>query len=155
MEIDLSLVGAVSEDFAIEVEKGDIRRFAAAIGDTNPLYIDLAHARAKGYDGLLAPPTFPTTFRPPFVPVWLRNLDQRRIVAGQMAFSYERPIVSGMRLTCRLHLLGVQEKQGKKGRMQIIQQALRGHDAAGNLVFVYERDTIYRSLEQVETRSLA
>lgn len=155
MELDLSLVGSASDPFEVEVEKGDIRRFATAIGDTNPLYFDEEYARAKGHAGLLAPPTFPTTFRPPQPPAWVRNLDARRIVAGQMAFTYERPIVSGMRLTCRMHFLGVDEKQGSKGRMQIIRQALEGHDESGALVFVAGRDTIYRSLEQVEKRSLA
>ena len=155
MEIDLSLVGSFSEPFEVEVEKCEIRKFAMAIGDRNPLYFDEAYARGKGYAGLLAPPTYPTCFRPPLVPVWMRGLDQRRIVAGQMAFTYEKPITAGMRLTCRMHFAGVDDKQGAKGRMQIIRQALQGHDKTGELVFVAARNTVYRSLEQVERRSLA
>ena len=55
-EIDLSLVGTLSEPFEVEIEKSEIRKFAEAIGDTNPLYRDEAYARSKGYASLLAPP---------------------------------------------------------------------------------------------------
>ena len=36
----------------------EFRYFALAIGDTNPIYTDDAAARAAGYDGVTAPPTF-------------------------------------------------------------------------------------------------
>lgn len=35
-----------------------IQRFATAVGDGNPLYFDADHARAAGYRGIIAPPTF-------------------------------------------------------------------------------------------------
>ena len=40
------------------VEKSVIRRYVAAVGDTNPLYTDEEYARKAGYDGIIAPPTF-------------------------------------------------------------------------------------------------
>ncbi|MDS1139898.1 MaoC family dehydratase N-terminal domain-containing protein [Pusillimonas sp. SM2304] len=154
-EIDLSLVGTLSEPFEVDIEKSEIRKFAEAIGDANPLYRDEAYARSKGYASLLAPPTYPTCFRPPVEPVWLRSLDRRRIVAGQMSFEYFKPITAGMRLTCRLRFMGVEDKVGARGRMQLLNNQLQGHDEAGALVFVAGRSTVYRSLEQVEQRSLA
>lgn len=154
-EIDISLVGTLSEPFEVEVEKSGIRKFAVAIGDDNPLYHDEAYAQSKGYASLLAPPTYPTSFRPPEEPIWLRDLDRRRIVAGQMSFQYFEPIVAGMRLTCRMCFVGVEDKVGSSGRMQIVQNELQGHDESGTLVFVVGRDTVYRSLEQIEKRSLA
>jgi acyl dehydratase len=41
-----------------EVTRGDIRRFALAIGDPNPLYLDPEAAKAAGYPDVIAPPTF-------------------------------------------------------------------------------------------------
>ena len=154
-EIDRSLIGQYSQPFVVEVEKGAIRKFADAIGDPNPLYRDEAHARALGYPGVVAPPTYPTCFRPPAEPAWFAPLDRRRVVAGQMSFEYVRPIVAGMRLTCRLRFEGAEDKAGSKGRMELLHQVLEGHDEAGALVFKAGRSTVYRSLEQVENRSLS
>lgn len=154
-ELDRSLVGTYAEPFEVEVERGAIRKFARAIGETNPLYFDPACAGRHGYDDIVAPPTFPTCFRAPQDPPWIAGLDRRRIVAGEMSFSYEKPIVAGMRLVCRMVFVGVDVKQGARGTMELIRQELRGRDAAGDLVFTAGRTTVYRSQEQVRTRSLA
>ena len=55
-------VGCRSEPVANVVEKGAVRKFAEAIGDPNPLYVDEEAAKASRYGGLIAPPTFPRTF---------------------------------------------------------------------------------------------
>jgi acyl dehydratase len=153
-EIDRTLIGRCSAPFTVEVEKGAIRRFADAIGDPNPLYRDEAYARSLGYAGIVAPPTFPTCFRPPEEPPWFAPLDRRRIVAGQVSFEYRQPIVAGMRLSCRVRFEGVDDKQGSKGRMELLHQTLEGRDEGGELVFSAGRTTVYRSLEQVEGQSL-
>ena len=154
-EIDRSLVGTLSEPFHVEVERGAIRKFADAIGDPNPIYRDADAARAQGYDGIVAPPTFPTCFRPPKEPPWFATLDRRRVMAGQMSFEYVRPVVAGMRLVCSLRFVAVEDKQGSKGAMQLLHQELEGRDEAGALVFTAGRSTVYRSLAQIEGRSLA
>lgn len=153
-EIDRSLIGTVMPAFEVEVERGAIRKFAIAIGDPNPLYRDVDHARAHGFADLLAPPTFPVSFRPPDVPPWMADLDWRRIVAGEVAFDYVRPVVAGMRLDCRFAFAGLDEKRGSKGTMELIRQELRVSDADGP-VLTCHRTTVYRSLEQVEKRTLA
>lgn len=154
-EIDRSLIGSSSEPYEFEIERGAIRKFAIAIGDSNPLYFDADFARRHGYDDVLAPPTYPTCFRLPKDPQWIETLDRRRIMAGEMSFSYERAITAGMRLTCRMHLVGVDRKEGRRGVMELLRQETRGHDEAGRLVFVAGRTTVYRSLAQIESRSLA
>lgn len=144
-EIDRSMIGRASEPFWVEVEKGAIRRFAEAIGDPDPRYRDEAAARAAGLPGIIAPPTFPVTFRPPEEPEWTRHLDRRRILAGGQAFEYERPIVAGERLRCRVHFVGVDDKDGRSGRMEMIRQEIRGEDETGRPVFVHRRVTVYRA----------
>lgn len=144
IEIDRSLIGSASEPYWVEVEKGAIRKFAEAIGDPDRRYVDDAYARSIGLSGIIAPPTFPVTFRAPEEPIWTRKLDRRRILAGGQSFSYERPIAAGDRLCCRIHFVSVEDKSGRSGNMELLNQEIRGEDAAGKLVFVHSRTTVYR-----------
>ncbi len=112
-------------------------------------------AQMQGHSSVVAPPTFPTCFRPVVQPPWFANLDRRRIVAGGISFEYERPVTAGMQLICRVQLTGVEEKSGAKGAMQLIHQETHGKNASGELVFISRRTTIYRSLDQVQKGSLA
>lgn len=144
MEIDRSLIGAASEPYVVEVEKGAIQRFAEAIGDPNPTFRDEKAARAAGYQGIVAPPTFPVSFRGAEEPVWTRHLDRRRILAGEQSFHYERPIVAGDRLECRVHFVEVIDKEGRSGKMEMLVQEVRGNDLQGRPVFTHRRTMVYR-----------
>jgi acyl dehydratase len=46
--------------YAVGREK--IREYAAAVGETNPLYFDVDAARAAGYDDVVAPPMFAVVY---------------------------------------------------------------------------------------------
>lgn len=61
----------------VEVEKGMIRGFAQAIGDSNPLWQDENYARRNRYSSIIAPPTFLTftAFWPDEVQHRLAELD--------------------------------------------------------------------------------
>lgn len=150
-EIDRSLIGSSAAPFVMEVEKGAIRRFAEAIGETTEVYFDEAFARSLGYPGIVAPPTFPTTFRPPSDPAWRCGLDEGRILAGEQGFRYWRPIVAGDRLQCELRLTDVQDKRSSKGNMELMIQDLIVTTPSGDVVCVNRRVVIYRG----RTTSLA
>lgn len=145
MEVDRSFVGTATDPFIVEVEKGAIRAFANAIGDDNPLCRDEAYARSRGYAGLVAPLTFPASFRPPERQPWMRGLDESRVLAGEQYFRYVRRVVAGDILTCRLHLVSVDEKVGRSGKMEILVQELRATDQQGNLVVTNGRIAVYRA----------
>jgi acyl dehydratase len=129
--IDPSLVGATSEPQDFEVEKGAIRRFAEAIGDENPLYDDEAFARAHGYASIVAPPTFPTTFRVR-TPV---RFDARRSLHGEQEYTYTRPIVAGETIRCVARVVDVYERQGSLGTMTFLVSEITGDDLQGQRVF--------------------
>lgn len=83
-----------------EVGREHIRSFALAIGDSNPLYLDTAAARAAGYADVIAPPTFLTTlgfrFRgdgPMSDPAL--GLNYAMVVHGEQRFRHSRPVVAG------------------------------------------------------------
>lgn len=144
-EIDKALIGSSAAPFAVEVEKGAIRRFAEAIGETSEIYFDEAFAQSLGYPGIIAPPTFPTTFRPPSKPAWVHGLDEGRILAGEQGFRYWRPILAGERLHCELRLTDVQDKRGHNGDMELIIQDLVVRSPSGDMVCVNRRVVIYRA----------
>ena len=49
-------IGVESEPSIVEVEKEPIRRFAAAMGNPNPLHYDEEYAKKMGYRSIVAPP---------------------------------------------------------------------------------------------------
>jgi acyl dehydratase len=144
--IDRTLIGTSTAPFTVDVEKGAIRRFAEAIGDSSEIYFDEKVARSFGYAGIVAPPTFPISFRPPSEPVWRHGLDQGRILAGEQGFRYSRPIVAGDQLRCELRLTDVQDKQSSVGHMELVIQDLIISSASGEAVCVNRRVFIYRDL---------
>lgn len=148
-EIDRALIGSSLPSFAVEVEKGAIRRFAEAIGESAQIYFDEAFARSLGYAGIVAPPTFPTTFRPPSKPAWTLGLDEGRILAGEQGFRYWRPIVAGDRLQCELRLTDVQDKRSSRGSMELMIQDLIVTASSGDTVCINRRVVIYRGLTVV------
>ena len=81
------------------VGREKIREFAAAIGDANPAYRDVAAAQALGYSDVIAPPTFAIVLSLKAAEAVMFDpelgLDYSRVVHGEQSFSYTRPIVAG------------------------------------------------------------
>lgn len=83
-----------------EVSREVIRRFAEAIADSNPLYLDAAAARSAGHPDVIAPPTFLTVLSLRFAgqgPVSdpALGLDYSRVVHGEQRFVHHRPVCAG------------------------------------------------------------
>ena len=71
--LDKNLIGHEFPSFTAEVEKGRLKFFAKAIGETDPIYTDEAAALAAGYRALPAPrrlPWFWTWRAMSFCPSW-------------------------------------------------------------------------------------
>ncbi|SEN42786.1 MaoC family dehydratase N-terminal domain-containing protein [Lihuaxuella thermophila] len=141
MLIDRSVIGSTSETRVFEVEKGAIRAFAHAIGDENPLYTDEDFARQHGYKSIVAPPTFPTTFR---IPIPNLTFELSRVLHGEQEYSYNRPIVAGDVLRCENKVIDVYERTGKLGAMTFLVTEMRGWDLEGNPVFRGKSTAILR-----------
>ncbi len=87
-----------------EVGREHVRRFAEAIGDLHPAYLDPAAARALGHPDVIAPPTFLTVLNFRFAgdgPVADPGLglDYSLVVHGEQSFELHRPVVVGDVLT--------------------------------------------------------
>ncbi len=101
MPLDQSFVGReYPASTTYEVGREHVRRFAEAIGDTNPVSLDPVAARALGHLDVVAPPTFLTVLgyrfaaEGPIVDPAL-GLDYSRVVHGEQSFELHRPVVAG------------------------------------------------------------
>jgi len=111
-----------------EVEKGMIKRFALAIGDTNPLYHDEEFAKVTAYGGMVAPPTF--FFEWNHHRHWLPGLSSKqrqsifadlqrepRLLRAGNEFEIIRPVRPGDIIKSKSRLTNVYEKEGKSGQL--------------------------------------
>jgi acyl dehydratase len=114
-------IGKTGEPRTYEVEKGHIRRFAEAIGDTNPLFNDERAARKTRFGGIIAPPTFYRAMGSPIPQVELPALGGSfRGLDGGSDWEYFQPIHPGDRITAQSKLLDLREAEGRLGPMVFI-----------------------------------
>ena len=101
---------------AYEVGREKIREFAIAIGDMNPAYHDVDHARSLGHRDVIAPPTFSfvVSMRASAVAMFDPGLglDYSRVVHGEQRFAYARPITVGDDLVCVTTIENIREAAG-------------------------------------------
>ena len=113
------VIGVESEAITYDVERGAIRKFAEAIGDDNPLYVDEEAARKSRYGGLIAPPTF------------MRSMSAGRSRAtvqspypaaldGGSEWEYFEPVRPGDRISVTVKVSEMFEREGRLGNMLFI-----------------------------------
>jgi acyl dehydratase len=125
MPLNQSLVGKEYPPIRYEVGREKLREFAVALGETNPVYHDEEAATAAGHPDLPALPTFPVVIS--FRAGALVNgdpelgLDYSRVVHGEQAFTYRRPVRAGDRLLATARAASIETK----GRHELLTIATR------------------------------
>ena len=134
--MDRNAIGRESKPAINDVEKGSIRRFAEAIGETNPIYFEEAAARAAGYRSVVAPPTFPTTLRAGSdLREGLLLSPGKHLLQAEQSFEYARPIVAGDKLTVRSKIVEVSQRQTPSGLTDVVVIEDEGRDEAQEVVY--------------------
>ncbi len=127
------LVGKIYAPFTIDVEKGRLRLFAKAIGETNPVYSDEDAARKAGYASLPAPPTFAFSIamdaEQPFKVLEDLGVDKTRSMHGEQIFDYLEPICAGDTITGSQRVVETFEKKGGAMRFIVTETALTNQHA--------------------------
>ncbi len=144
--LERTLIGRESEPVLHEVEKGQIRRFAEALGDPSPLAQDEAAARAAGYPGLAAPPTFVQYALVEGRPLAETRTDglfqgdipirlavQRTMFGGE-EWDFLAPVVVGDVITAETRLAALDQKDGSKGPFVRITRETTYTNQAGAVV---------------------
>ncbi len=127
-------VGRVSEPVTYDIERGHIQRFVEAIGDSNPIYVDEAAARAAGYARIPAPPTFATVLRPKDPREGI-EIDWKKLLHGEQEFRHHRVMLAGDRLTVVGKIAEAYVKSGKSGDMDMMVLQTTATDQNGATVF--------------------
>ncbi len=109
-------IGKAAEPRTYEVERGAIRRFADAIGDSNPLYSNEVEARKTRFGGVIAPPTFYRSMMAAFPEVKI-DIPGNRGLDGGSDWEFFEPVRPGDRITVQSKIADIRESEGRLGPM--------------------------------------
>lgn len=142
-----SQIGVESAPRSFVVEAGNIRHFAVAIDDPNPIYSDEAYARKTPYGGIIAPPTFfrasgyalpgpgarraapqPQQAQGGGAPAGGTGLD------GGSEWEFYEPVRPGDVITVVSKLVDLQQREGRAGAMIIRRSETAYTNQHGQLV---------------------
>ncbi|MDJ0867436.1 MAG: MaoC family dehydratase N-terminal domain-containing protein [Myxococcota bacterium] len=140
-------------DHEFPVDRTSILMFAAAIGETNPIYYDEAYARDTPLAGVIAPPTFGVASAHWNPSYGLRGVRQippppprpegegggggslTRVLHGEQRFDYHQPLRAGMRLRVSSRPGESWEKEGRRGgKLRFNETITEYRDESGELV---------------------
>ncbi|WP_449415857.1 MaoC family dehydratase N-terminal domain-containing protein [Ochrobactrum teleogrylli] len=101
----------------VDIERGRLRLFAKAIGETNPIYTDVEAARAAGYPDLPAPLSYLGNAIELDIPHPLRwmedvGIDLTTTLHGEQAIEYHHMIFAGDNLQLNRRIVDVYTKKG-------------------------------------------
>lgn len=144
--IDPACLMTWSDPVPGDIERGAVRKFAEAIGDTNPLYVDEAVARTSRFGRIIAPPTFAMTLDYGDIPGL--HFPQEGLIHGEQTFYYERPLFVGERVFCSRRLCDVSTRRGASGSMTFLVFESRCQDADGHTVQSARMTLIVRGGEE-------
>jgi acyl dehydratase len=151
-------IGHETPPWTIEATKLDIRRFAVATDDINPLYLDEDYAQKSSYGGLIAPPLFymaPLTnpvpesgLRPDGLPYEgkfpIPPTPLPRLMDGGTEIEFFAPIRAGDTLTGRCTITDIYQKEGRTGPLIFVVRECRYTNQHGELVLLEKGAAILR-----------
>jgi acyl dehydratase len=167
MAVDSALQSRLEEEIGVEYTEhlGTIssvltRRYAAAVGDENPLYTDPEYARSKGYDDVVAPPNFlPGVINwSPGAPYLSLREDGTeadthlpgvpqfgvRIMGGGEEMEFLRPVVAGTSVSRTTVLESVEARESTGGAMLIAKYRDLYLDSDGEVLLATVRTVLLR-----------
>ena len=145
--LDKSKIGHEFPSFTVEIEKGRLRFFAKAIGETNPIYSDEAAAQAAGLRAIPAPPTYMFSIDldgPELLPILgLLDLDIGRVLHGSQEFDYLGQVYAGDSITQQCKIVDIYDKKG--GALEFVVQESSYTNQDGELVGKARQTLVYRN----------
>ncbi len=117
MPVDTQAAGKTYEPKTYAVGREKVREYANAVGETNPVHLDVDAARAAGYADLVAPPMFAVVYSAPaMAPAVLDpevGIDLAMMVHGGQEFAWAEPVVAGDEITTTASVKDISERGGK------------------------------------------
>jgi acyl dehydratase len=110
---------AVGKEFApvtYAVGREKIKEYALAVGETNPLHLDVEAARAAGHGDVVAPPMFAVVYCAPAMgPAFFDpdvGMNFARLVHGGQEFVWGELVVAGDEITTTCTVKDISERAG-------------------------------------------
>jgi acyl dehydratase len=117
MPVNPSAIGKSYESVTYAVGREKIREYSRAVGETDPVCLDLEAARAAGYADLLAPPMFAVVYSAPAVgpPIFDPELELNfaMMVHGGQEFEWGAPVVAGDEVATTAAVKDISEADGR------------------------------------------
>ena len=117
MPVNTTAIGKTYEPVQYAVGREKIREYARAVGETNPVHLDLDAARAAGYADLVAPPMFAVVYSAPSVgpPIFDPDLELNfaMMVHGGQEFEWGLPVVAGDEIETVATVKDISERDGR------------------------------------------
>jgi acyl dehydratase len=146
-----------------EIGRASIRYFALAVGDDNRLYFDHEYARAAGYIGVIAPPTFicetnQYAHRQPNADGYIGHswdfpLSGCRMIRGGHEYEFFQPVRPEDRINVNWRLEDISEHSSSRGGTMLIVIALATFSNQHGAMLARNRETlIFQPLENPERR---
>ena len=145
--IDRSQIGRTWPHWEVEIEKGRLRLFAKAIGETRPIYTDEAAAQASGYRSIIAPPTFAFCLLADN-PSHTHYLDDvgvpiRDVLHGEQEYTFHGIVCAGDRVRVTRKVADIYEKKGGALEFIVFESEVRRCDsndliATGRQVMIWQ-----------------
>ena len=112
------LTGRVFPPYDYKVARAQIRDYARAVGETNPLYLDIGAARDGGYRDLVAPPMFAVVYAGEAFSRAVHDpalgIDFAMLVHGGQEFEWGPLVIAGDRITTAFSLADVHQRVGMR-----------------------------------------
>jgi acyl dehydratase len=116
MPVSTEAVGKTYEPVSYAVGREKIREYARAVGETNPVHLDVDAARAAGYADVVAPPMFAVVYSAPAMgPAVLDpqvGINLLMMVHGGQEFVWGPPVVAGDEIVTTVSIKDISERGG-------------------------------------------
>jgi acyl dehydratase len=117
MAVNTQAIGKTYAPVVYSVGREKIREYARAVGETNPVHLDVEAARAAGYQDVVAPPMFAVVFSAPSVgpPIFDPDIELNfaMMVHGAQEFEWGSLVVAGDEITTTTSIKDISEKDGR------------------------------------------
>lgn len=116
MPVSTAAVGKTYPELTYAVGREKVREYALAVGESNPLHLDVEAARAEGYADVVAPPMFCVVYSGPALGPALFDADVginfALMVHGGQEFRWGPLVVAGDEITTTISVKSIEERAG-------------------------------------------
>jgi acyl dehydratase len=116
MPVETKAIGKRFDPAVYAVGREKVKEYALAVGETNPLHLDHAAARAAGYADVVAPPMFAVVYSAPAMGPAIFDPDVAMnfalMVHGGQEFRWGKPVVAGDEITTSVTVKDISVRDG-------------------------------------------